>query len=370
MRSHRTLSRYVLREVSLTFLLGLAAIGIVLVSRNLLRFLDEVIAAGFRPSDLARVVGYLAAILAPYAVPIAFLFAALVTVGRLAADAEIVAMRACGLGLSAIAVPVLAFGAVASALTFALVLEVEHRAQRDLRMLVKSLAARGVMVQPGRFNTVDERIFFARSRAPDGFRGVLISDRSDPGHPFTIFAEAGSLEIDPALGALVFRLERGDIDVDPDGGPEHRISFESFDYRFEAASLLGSEFSRLRPREMTMGELRAVLARAEAGESLDDLRRKEPVHYQLHLHRRLALPLSPVLFALVAVPLGASRVRGARAWGALLCALLAVAYYALLTAGQGLALRGDIPPAVALWIPNACFAATGGALFVRARRHS
>ena len=106
-------------------------------------------------------------------------------------------------------------------------------------MLVKSIAARGAMLQPGRFQEMDDRIFYARSRDDDaGFRGVVVSDHSDPSRPFTIFAEAGRITLDEVRGALVFRLENGDIEMEPaDTTSSQRLSFERFDYAFEAAGL-------------------------------------------------------------------------------------------------------------------------------------
>ena len=176
MRSPRTLSRYIAREVTIHFLLGLAAVGIVLVSRHLLRLLDEVIGAGLGAGEFARLLGYIAATLAPYALPIAFLFGAIAAMGRLSSDSEITAMRACGLGFRAVAGPVIALGVLISGLTWYLVLEVEPSAQHGLRMLVKSIAARGAMLQPGRFQEIDDRMFYARSRDDDaGFRGIVVS---------------------------------------------------------------------------------------------------------------------------------------------------------------------------------------------------
>ena len=57
-----------------------------------------------------------------------------------------------------------------------------------------------------------------------------------------------------------------------------------------------------------------------------------------------------------------------RSWGVLLCALLAFGYYALLTFGQALALRGTISETAALWLPNAAFAGTAWVLLRRAGR--
>lgn len=372
MRLPRTLSRYVAREVAIAALLGLLALGVVLVSRNLLRFSDELFRAGPSARELGLLIACLAGMLVGYALPLSFLFGALLAVGRLAADTEVTAMRACGLGLRSLVAPVLALGIAASGLAIFLALEVEPRAQHELRMVVKSLAARGLAARPGEFQEIDERVLYVRERGPEGtLRGVLLSDRSDPKRPYLIFAESGEIELDRERGALVLRLADGAVHAETAAGEEERdrrIAFERFDYAFEARGLLGSRFTSLRPREMTVAELSRVVARAEAGDPLDELRRREPAHYRVHLHRRFALPLAPIPFALLAVPLGLGRARGTRARGTLVCALLALAYYALLTAGQDLALEGRVPVAAALWLPNASFAAAGLGLLARSGR--
>ena len=60
-----------------------------------------------------------------------------------------------------------------------------------------------------------------------------------------------------------------------------------------------------------MTDATALSSRAAAGDPLTDLRERAPVEYALQLHRRSVLPFAPILFALVAVPLGPHRARGA-----------------------------------------------------------
>lgn len=381
MRLPRTLATYILREVLLYSLLGLVAITGILVSRNLLRHLDELIASGASAADALTVLWCLVSVLATYAVPVAFLFGVLLAMGRLAADVEITAMHSCGIGLRTLVLPVAFLGFAVSCVTGTLAFDVEHRAQRRLRFLVQTMAAEGKLIAPGEFRRVGERVLYAKHRGTDDrLEGVLIADRSDPERPLLIFAEDGQLDWNPERDELRLRLRNGDIHIDPGSEADaarasepareryQRIAFRTFDYALEADRVLGVSLSAFRPREMTAAQLRAAIARAEAGDPLAELRRHDPVYYRLHLQRRLALPAAPVLFALVGVPLGIRRARGGRSWGVLLCALAAFAYYALLTFGQALALEGIISPAAALWLPNAAFAGTAWVLLRRERR--
>jgi lipopolysaccharide export system permease protein len=104
------------------------------------------------------------------------------------------------------------------------------------------------------------------------------------------------------------------------------------------------------------------------GRPPDDVRVKSKESYEIQLHRRLALPLSPLLFALVGVPLGLRRARGARSWGVLISVALVFVYYLLLSFGSFLADQGALPVSLAIWLPNFVFAVIAVPLLYRARR--
>jgi lipopolysaccharide export LptBFGC system permease protein LptF len=192
-----------------------------------------------------------------------------------------------------------------------------------------------------------------------------------------IFAEHGKLNWNQKGSELEFSLTNGDIHVESapnirrarEGSDRYqRISFQSFDYQVEENFLFGGNFAVLRPREMSIPQLRAVVAHAEAGGSLSHLRRHSPVHYRLQIHRRIALPFAPLLFALIGGALGLTPRRGTRSWAAILCVGLVFGYYAALSTGQYLALEGIISSPVAVWMPNFVFAAGATFLWARANR--
>jgi lipopolysaccharide export system permease protein len=375
MRSPRTLSRYVAKEVLTYTSLGLIAITIVMVTQNLFRFLDEMISAGAHLSDVLAIIASLVMMLATYTFPIAFLFGVLLAFGRLASDTEVRAMHCCGVGLGTVMLPLTALGLCASLLTGYLVLDAEHEAQLTLRRIVKTMAARGGFVEPGRFRKLGERMLFVRNvDATDQLEGVVISDRTDAERPLIIFAESGRMNWDETEHQLEFRLVNGDIHLEPDGfAPDpdrayRRIAFREFEYAFDGESIFGRRFSSLRPREMTLPQLRGVIQRARAGDPLDDLRRKDPMQYELQLHRRFALPVAPFLFAFVGAPLGLEPRRGARSWGVMVCVAVVFVYYAFMTFGEFLAMQRVLSAVAALWLPNALFAAAAVILLARARR--
>jgi lipopolysaccharide export system permease protein len=350
MRWPRTLSLYVTREVMSYTLIGLAAITVVMVARGIVRVLDYLIGAGFALEDLLRMVSLLATTLAIYALPVSFLFGVLLAIGRMASDLEITAMRACGVGIRGLLAPIALLGALLSLSTLGLSLEGEPAARRAMSAAVRTLLVRGASVEAGAFSSVGDRTLYVDEReGANRLRGVLISDRTHPEHPFLVFADV--------------HIESSDADDER----YQRLGFDRLEYRIDVAKLMGPILPA-RPREMTLAELRGVTARIAAGttEGLRD----PPSHYVANLERRYALPAAPALFALVGVPLGMQRKRGARSYGVILCALLAFGYYALVSFCESLSTEKGFPPRLAAWLPNLAYAAVGTILLVRARRAS
>ncbi|HVN39954.1 MAG TPA: LptF/LptG family permease [Myxococcota bacterium] len=367
MRVPRTLGRYVAREVALYTLLGLCVISAILLMRNLARALDDLLGAGFAMSDLLALLRVLGTMLMLYALPVSFLFGVLLAVARLAADVEIIAMRACGIGMREIALPIVALSLVASALTGTLALDVEPAARRELRSVFASLVSRGAGLEPGRFRRFGDVLVYVDGRGGDRLQGIVLSDRSDPERPVIIFASAGTMAVD-AEGSITLALEQGDIHLDNTSEREVRISFDKFDYALDLTDLLGPD-GRKRASEMPFHDLRDTVSKvAVAGIPLHQGFADTPIDYELELHRRLAAPFAPVLFGLLGLPIGMRRARGARAFGALWCAGVAFAYYGSHIFFESLAERGLLTAPVARWLPVGGFAALAFWLLARARR--
>jgi lipopolysaccharide export system permease protein len=368
----RTISWYVLREVVVYTLLGLAAVSLIFIGTNLARRLADFLMIGVAFGDILTIVWSVMVVTLAYTIPVAFLFGALVGVARMASDSEVLAMRACGLGLKDVILPIFVIGALVSGLCWYIVFEVEHRAKRDLRDTVVAMAAEGRMIEEGQFKQIGERMFYVDSRdRQNRLRGVFIADQSDPDRPLLVFAESGDFRFDAESQQVRVLLRDGDLHTEGrEGDPaDHfRMTFETFEYSFPVELPGGVDGSLLRPRDLSADELRKIIAHARGGGSLDHLWVDQVEQYEAQLHRRYALPVAPMIFALLAVPLSVGRGRGARSWGILLCGGIMAAYYGVLSFSQYLAFQAVLPSAVALWLPNVVLGAVAAALLWRLRR--
>jgi len=372
MRMGRTLSLYLAREVAQYSTLGFLGLGSIIVAQNLFQRLDQLLGTGFRAADFVVLLGSVLSLMAGYVLPVGFLFGILVAVGRLSSDSEVVAMRACGMGLREMVVPI-ALLAIPVTLVSALMLtRVEPEARRNLRGLWRTMLARGAFLAPERFISVGDRVVFVETVSEDNeITGVVISDHSNPERPYLVVASGGRFYVDEVSSDVHLELVSGDIHFEPRDIRDleyRRIGFERFDYPIEAAALLQEDVGKLKPRDMRMDELRDVIARGRAGDRLREYRYDDVDVYVGQLHRRFALAVTPLVFALVATPLGLRRARAGRSWGALVAVAMLFLYYALLSFGEYLNSADVVPPAVALWAPNVLFVLVAIPLYQRGQR--
>jgi lipopolysaccharide export LptBFGC system permease protein LptF len=372
MRIARTLSVYVMRESMLYCALAFFVLTLVVLTQNLLRRLDELFLIGMTGHDLWVVVECIFPVALSYSIPLAFLVGILLSVRRFGADGELRALGASGIGPTAFLVPHLLLGLVAAAVSGWLLVSVEHQSRRDLVQLFKTAAARGAILEPGKFRTIGRRVVFVEDRDRNGMlSGVMILDESQNTRPFRIFADHGRFRFNEKNAQIELELWNGDLHFAPTEKASNRyerIHFEEFSYTLDVGHILKGNFGPVRPKQMNVAELREVLARAEAGDPLSELDQRDPLEYALEIHRRRTLPFAPLLFAGIAVPIAlASEDRG-RGVGLFLILGAAFGYYALAAAMENLASLPWLGAAIASWIPNILFAGLGIALAIRELR--
>jgi lipopolysaccharide export system permease protein len=360
------LDRYLAREILLPFAAGLLFLTQLLLATSLLARADILFGAGVSFIDVAAVLLGLLPHFVGYVLPVAFLLGAVLGVGRLAEDREVVALGAAGISpLRLVRVP-LALAVATAALGVWNALWVEPATLAVARLRLNDVVKKNVRssVRPGTFfETIPGFTLYAEHVDGGGWRNVLIHDRSTPDAPVLALASAGRLE--PVGVGEEMRLVL-------EGGELHRETVASDDYvaaAFGRATLslgLGTALSdRSGGRASAEVPLDEALERARPapGRPPEEVRRAAA-----GLNRRIAAPLAVLPFALLAVALGASR-RAGRAFGVGATILAVVLHYILLRGGEVLATRGALPAVLALQLPTVVLSAAGVALLaVLARR--
>ena len=195
------LDRYIFRQLALGLLavsFGLAAL--VWLTQSL-RFIELVLDRGLSFLVFIELTGLLLPGFFAIILPITTFLVSLFVYVRLAADRELVVMRAAGLSQWRLARPAIALALLSLSACYALNLLVVPETQAAFRAwqfeIRNQLAA--ILVQEGVFSSVgDDLTVYARLRDRDGaLRGILIHDARERGAPVTILAEAGRITPTP-----------------------------------------------------------------------------------------------------------------------------------------------------------------------------
>ncbi|HET7826752.1 MAG TPA: LptF/LptG family permease [Anaeromyxobacter sp.] len=343
--------RYLAKEILLPFVAGVVFLTQLLLATQLLAQADVLFGSGVSPVDIAAVIVDLLPHMLGYVLPIAFLLGAVIGVGRLAEDREVIALAAAGVSPARLVRVPLALAVVTAAIGLWMSLSLEPAALAAGRERLNDVVKRNVTsdVRAGTFyDQIPGYTLYAERVHGGRWENVLISDHSNPSSPVLALAKTGGLE--PVGEGEEMQLVLGN-------GELHRETAAADEYataEFRRASLVIGLGTALRDRNALASSAREMTAPAMRARIRDARSRgdaAEAWRFEGYFHRRLAQPLAVIPFALLALPLGASR-RVGRAFAVGATLLAVVAHYVLLRGGEVLAQKGALPAAVALQLPT------------------
>jgi lipopolysaccharide export system permease protein len=359
MSSYR-IHRYLLRETLVPMSLGIAVFTLVLIMGRILKLVELVINKGVPPIDILQLFASLLPTFLVLTLPLSFLLGVMAGLGRMSADHEIIALKASGIGLFQIARPVLTLGILVSLATAALTTIIkpacEQIFQQKLFYIASSRANIGI--QPQIFNDEFKGLVLYANEIDErsgDMRGVFISDERENALPAMILARRGSIVSDRNTLTLTLHLENGTVHRRRGDatGAFQVIGFTRYDLSLDLGqSALSADQPRKNKKTMSLGELHRSL---RANTDPDSTRYREML---AEFHRRIALPVAPLLFALIGVPLGIRPARSGRGSGFAVGLLVFLGYYALLSLAGTLVAEGGLPGPI-LQIPNLLFLLAG-----------
>jgi LPS export ABC transporter permease LptG/LPS export ABC transporter permease LptF len=352
----RILTRYILGEILSHTLIGGVIFTFILFMKELPKILEMMVHNSSTFTSLVEVVLFMMPNFFKVTIPMAVLVGVLLGFSRLAADSEIIAMRASGLGIgyfvrvaSIVAVGGLLLGLVNS-------LYVAPRANQAFLALEKALASQASYeIQPRVFDE-DFRnyvLYVQDVRSGTGaanWRQLFLADVTDPTAPKITTAASATVVSDSTQG-LLMRLRDGTEHETIAGQPQqYNVStFDTTDLPFAASQQSESHLGRLDTPiyAMPMGELR------------EHIHAPDGQRFLIEMYTRFSYPTACLVLMLVGVPLGVTSRRGGKSSAWVFTILLVCLYYLVSTFGVALGQQNRIPAFFAVWSANLIFA-TGG----------
>ncbi|HLB88206.1 MAG TPA: LPS export ABC transporter permease LptF [Terriglobales bacterium] len=364
----RILTRYILSEVVSHALIGTAVFTFVLFTRDLGRILDLVVRNSAPFPSVVKIFLLTVPFALTYTIPMGVLVGILIGLSRLAADSEITAMRASGLGVWTFLRIIFIFAAFAWLLALGNGVYLAPQSQAALGQLQERLKSSQVSFE------VQPRVFYEgfpklvlyvqdvkNAQGAAIWKGVFIADISTPSSPRITLAREGIL-VSEGTDRLHLHLSNGST---------HETDAQ-FPDRYQISTFQRTDIPISVPQADSKQEQEpAPIAQLRTRELPLQARKTDPVAarwYFIEFHRRFALPTACVVLALVGIPLGLASKKGGKSAGFVLTVLLVAVYYSVSLVGVSLARQGTVSPALGAWLANIVFFLGGAFLLWRAER--
>ena len=360
----RILNLYILREISLPFVMVLFILTFVLLMGRILQLMDLLVNKGIGFLDISKFIVLLMPSFLMFTIPMSLLVAILIGLGRLSGDNEITVMKASGISLYQLSQPIAVAAVIAfistSIITLFLVPQSNYATKIHLYNVSKQKASIGIREKV--FVDYFKGLLIYAEKIPlDGafMEGVLIADTRLTDEPNTIIAKKAYLISDPKELTVTLRLENGSTHtVDPDLQNYRKMDFAVYDVNLDIGSSL---FDEKKLKEKSSGEMTVLELRERLGKS--GLEKQHLREVAIELNKKLSMPMSCLILGLLGVPLGIRTQRSAKSWSISIAFALVVLYYMLQLGGEALVQTGQVTPFIGTWVPNLIFGLAGVILF-------
>ncbi|MPY88171.1 MAG: LptF/LptG family permease [Luteitalea sp.] len=344
----RILDRYLIREATAPTLLAVLIFTFVLEVPIILRDLEPLLTAGISWGLAGRILLLLLPQALAITVPMALMVGLLVALGRFSADRESVAIQACGISLYRLLRPVGLLAIAATLVSGYVMIEALPKANIAYLDILTRIVANDAQrrIRPRVFfEDFPNMVLYARDVQPGsaGWQGLVVADSRNNQKPQIITAERGRLVVDREARRVDLALEQGVV---------HRLedryyvdAFQTRTVSLDPRTIFSNSGVARNENSMTIAELRE-LASLHVKEGLS------PHNLIMAIHQKFSLPVAALVFALLALGLGVTDRKDAKQNSFVIGLGVFFAYYLLMYLGRALARGGQIPPELAMWIPN------------------
>lgn len=461
-RRMKTIHKLVFKSYLGPMVLTFCIVTFVLMMNFVWRYIDELVGKGLDTMVIIELIGYATINMIPIGLPLAMLFAAIMTMGNLGENYELLAMKSSGMSLMKIMRPLIVVAVVISIGSFFVVNDLVPYANKQMTTIIFDIRKQKQVLEfkDGLFfNGMENMAIRVEHQDPKSglLHDVLIYDNSDlSGNATTTTADSGYIRLSDDKRFLLVTLYNGHnyqhtrnsnwfsknaLRHDRFEVQEARIEMEGFSYEKSDTSAMGynSQTKNLKELQVDIDSIAKLVSEASTksygpllqdnifindiqvlnlpdslrqskegyGDALMldsipslDLRSRKSIYEaaqsmainsrsalsfdestaknalnQLYRckndwHRKLALPVSVLIFFLIGAPLGAIIRKGGLGTPIVISVCFFVVYYVISLSGEKMAKEGTWDSWSGMWISTFILAPIAVYLIIKATNDS
>ncbi len=353
----RILTRYILGEILSHTLIGCALFTFVLFMPELPHILEIVVRNSSSLTDMVEIFLFTLPSLFRLTIPMSVLVGILLGLSRLAADSEVIAMRASGMGIGYFVRVASIVAAAGTLLGLGNSLYLAPRANQAILDMQQSLETQQASYE------IQPRVFYddfknavlyvqdVRSGAgASNWRQVFMADVTDPSNPIVTTAASATVVSDNTQ-TLMMRLR--------DGARHETVAGDPSQYNISHFTVTDMPLSLSQQSDVHLGRMDTAIYALPMKTLIERTRGPDPRRYLIEIYNRFSFPAACLVLMLVGVPLGVNSRRGGKSSGFVFTILLVVIYYFLSFTGTQLGRQNKLPVFLAVWSANLLFSIVG-----------
>jgi lipopolysaccharide export system permease protein len=378
------LDRYIFRSALFACLAAMGVLAFVVAGVNIIRdLINPAMTGQISLPTFIRLVLLMIPYVFSYALPLGMLTGILLTLSRLSADSEITAMRASGVSVGRIALPVVILGLIGATIGLPVNFESMPKAkvqyEREFTLALRANPLNFIVPKTFIYD-FPGFVIYVGGREGEEIRDTWIWTLDNEKRAWIVsHAHSGHIAFDEKAFEIIltlrnvqaetmdaklpesFRLHPPNVEVFENSDPTHLPLSQMFSRQLRVPKLLWLTYEELR-REKA---LRIAAPVAPGGEKEHA---RSIMDVSLTIMEKFNTALAALSFAIIGVPLGIKVSRRETSANLGIAAGIAVGYYFLTVAVGWVDRRPELRPDLLIWIPNLLVLATGIILFQRLDR--
>ncbi|MCC6544489.1 MAG: LptF/LptG family permease [Nitrospirae bacterium] len=343
----KIIDRYILRELSLSFILSIAILLSAFLMQQVIKFSKISSETGISFLLLVKFSFFIIPLFLVLAIPLSVLISSILTFSRLSTDNEVTAMRSGGLSVYRMLFPVLIFSITAFLLALVSSSVLQPMGHKYIRVQAYETLneQKNLGLHEGVFNNLFNLLVYVKKiTSGNTLNSILISDRSAKDSKI-ITARQGNILNDPSTSNLFLKLQDGHIYFETGDKTKYQmVTFSTYLLRLESVQSIESVRLVKETWGLSLSELKKKINdKKEQGQT------REYRRLLMEYYKKFSLPAAALVLGLLGSPIGIVTRFSSRFAGFILSIVIVFSYYILDTGFEILAVEGYIHPVFAAW---------------------